>query len=55
MTAQRTCGRFYACLYYAAPRPSEAVMLRQSDLYLPVKGWGRIVLWRAVTWAKVRG
>ena len=31
-------------LYYAALRPSEAVMLRESDLYLPRKGWGRIVL-----------
>src|ERR1022692_4498804 len=35
---------FYACLYYAALRPSEAVMLRESDLYLPAKGWGRIGL-----------
>jgi integrase len=35
---------FYACLYFAALRPSEAVMLRKSDLYLPAKGWGRIVL-----------
>jgi integrase len=35
---------FYACLYYAALRPSEAVMLRESDLHLPSKGWGRIVL-----------
>jgi integrase len=35
---------FYACLYYAALRPSEAVMLRESDLYLPGNGWGRIVL-----------
>jgi integrase len=35
---------FYACLYFAALRPSEAVMLRESDLYLPAKGWGRIVL-----------
>jgi integrase len=35
---------FYGCLYYAALRPSEAVMLRESDLYLPAKGWGRIVL-----------
>ncbi len=35
---------FFACLYYAALRPSEAVMLRESDLYLPKKGWGRIVL-----------
>ena len=27
-------------LYYAALRPSEAVMLRESDLHLPKKGWG---------------
>jgi hypothetical protein len=26
---------FYACLYYAALRPSEAVMLREADLHLP--------------------
>jgi len=35
---------FFGCLYYAALRPSEAVMLREADLYLPTKGWGRIVL-----------
>ena len=35
---------FYGCLYYAALRPSEAVMLRQADLHLPAKGWGRIDL-----------
>jgi integrase len=35
---------FFACLYYAALRPSEAVMLRESDLHLPAKGWGRIDL-----------
>ena len=35
---------FFAVLYYAALRPSEAVMLRELDLYLPKKGWGRIVL-----------
>jgi integrase len=35
---------FYACLYYAALRPSEAVMLRQADVHLPKQGWGRIVL-----------
>jgi integrase len=35
---------FYACLYYAALRPSEAVMLRDSDLHLPTKRWGRIDL-----------
>jgi integrase len=35
---------FFACLYYAGLRPSEAVMLREGDLYLPKKGWGRIIL-----------
>jgi integrase len=35
---------FFGCLYYAALRPSEAVILREADLYLPRKGWGRIVL-----------
>ncbi len=35
---------FFACLYYAALRPSEAVMLRDADLSLPKKGWGRIDL-----------
>ena len=34
---------FYGCLYYTALRPSEAVMLRESDLHLPKRGWGRIV------------
>jgi integrase len=35
---------FYTCLYYAALRPSEAVMLRTTDLHLPSRGWGRIDL-----------
>jgi integrase len=35
---------FYACLYYAALRPSEAVMLRDTDLHLPKEAWGRIDL-----------
>jgi len=41
------CGHletFFAVLYYAALRPSEAVMLREADLHLPKAGWGRIVL-----------
>ncbi len=29
---------FYACLYYAALRPSEAVMLRVTDCHLPSRG-----------------
>ena len=35
---------FFATLYYAALRPSEAVMLGEADLHLPKTGWGRIVL-----------
>jgi integrase len=35
---------FFAVLYYAALRPSEAVMLREDDLHLPRSGWGRIVV-----------
>jgi len=35
---------FFACLYYAALRPSEGVMLREADLHLPRTGWGQIVL-----------
>ena len=30
---------FFATLYHAALRPSEAVMLRQADLHLPRTGW----------------
>jgi integrase len=46
--AQGTRGEhleaFYACIYYAATRPSEAVMLAEPDLTLPSRGWGRIDL-----------
>jgi integrase len=35
---------FYACLYYAYLRPSEAVMLKESDCRLPGRGWGGIDL-----------
>jgi integrase len=34
----------YACMYYAALRPAEAVALRQQDCYLPVGGWGCLTL-----------
>ena len=47
MHKQLTCWFacvFFATLYYAALRPSEAVMLREADLHLPKTGWGRIVL-----------
>ena len=35
---------FYGCLYYAYLRPSEAVMLKETDCRLPRRGWGRIDL-----------
>lgn len=35
---------FYACLYYAGLRPSEAASLHRDDCVLPRKGWGRITL-----------
>jgi integrase len=34
----------YACLYFAALRPAEAVGLRLQDCYLPETGWGRLTL-----------
>ena len=35
---------FFACMYYAALRPAEAVALRQQDCHLPASGWGRILV-----------
>lgn len=35
---------FYACMYYAALRPAEAVGLRRQDCHLPRTGWGRLNL-----------
>ena len=35
---------FFACLYFAGLRPSEAVNLRERDCYLPVSGWGELTL-----------
>ena len=35
---------FFACLYYAAMRPSEALALRVSSCDLPESGWGRLDL-----------
>ncbi|MFF3647355.1 tyrosine-type recombinase/integrase [Streptomyces sp. NPDC002181] len=35
---------FYAVMYFAALRPSEAVGLRKSDCHLPEKGWGTLTL-----------
>jgi integrase len=34
---------FFACLYYAALRPSEAVMLREADLHPPRRGLTQFV------------
>ena len=34
----------YACLYFAALRPAEAVGLRRQDCDLPEAGWGRLTL-----------
>ncbi|MEV6811806.1 integrase [Micromonospora sp. NPDC051296] len=35
---------FYACLYYAAMRPEEAVRLAKPNLHLPEEGWGEFTL-----------
>lgn len=34
----------YACMYYAALRPGEAVALRRQDCTLPKAGWGLLTL-----------
>jgi integrase len=34
----------FACMYFAALRPGEAVSLREQDCYLPANGWGRLTL-----------
>ncbi|BET47630.1 tyrosine-type recombinase/integrase [Kitasatospora aureofaciens] len=35
---------FYAVMYFAALRPSEAVGLKKEDCYLPESGWGALTL-----------
>ncbi|WP_246610691.1 tyrosine-type recombinase/integrase [Nonomuraea rhizosphaerae] len=40
---RRLMGMF-ACMYFAALRPGEAVSLREQDCYLPANGWGRLTL-----------
>ena len=35
---------FFACIYFAGLRPSEARVLRASDCQLPESGWGELVL-----------
>jgi integrase len=34
----------YACMYFAALRPGEAVALRRQDCDLPARGWGSLTL-----------
>jgi len=34
----------FACMYYAALRPAEAVALRRQDCWLPGTGWGLLTL-----------
>ncbi|MDN3356113.1 tyrosine-type recombinase/integrase [Actinomadura sp. DC4] len=34
----------YACMYYAALRPAEAVALCKKDCHLPEQGWGTLTL-----------
>jgi integrase len=38
---------FFACLYFAALRPGEALGLREQDCHLPEHGWGRLTLERS--------
>ncbi|WP_149825960.1 tyrosine-type recombinase/integrase [Streptomyces tailanensis] len=35
---------FFGCILYSAARPGETVGLLESDVYLPRRGWGRIML-----------
>jgi integrase len=38
----------FACMYFAALRPAEAVALREADCLLPDEGWGRLTLTRSL-------
>lgn len=42
---------FFACLYFAALRPEEAVALAKSNLDLPKQGWGQLHLGTAEPYA----
>jgi integrase len=42
---------FYACLYFAALRPEEAVALGKPNLDLPERGWGQLHLGTAEPYA----
>jgi len=45
---QRGRGRhlaaMFACMYYAAMRPGEAINVKKNDCHLPATGWGTITL-----------
>jgi integrase len=38
----------FACMYFAALRPAEAVALREADCLLPEQGWGQLTLTRTL-------
>jgi integrase len=44
----RRLRALYACMYYAALRPAEAVALTVEDCRLPATGWGRLVLTKSL-------
>lgn len=44
----RRLRALYACMYYAALRPAEAVALHKDDCTLPATGWGKLVLSRSL-------
>jgi integrase len=44
----RRLRALYACMYYAALRPAEAVALIKDDCTLPSTGWGKLVLSRSL-------
>lgn len=56
LEVMRDCGKvgprlvaFFATLFYAGLRPSEALALTTDDLTLPRSGWGEIVVRNALT------
>jgi integrase len=44
----RRLTAFFACMYFAALRPAEAVGLREADCDLPQEGWGELLLGRSL-------
>jgi integrase len=40
----RHLSAMFACMYYAAMRPGEAIAVKQGDCHLPETGWGQIIL-----------